>query len=64
VAGSLVLASLAAQELLRLLVEPGLQQGRRLDLVRGVPTVRATQRLPGCVCGAEPAPVGERPAGG
>jgi adenylyltransferase/sulfurtransferase len=63
VAGSLVLASLAAQELLRLLVEPALKDGRRLDLVRGVPTVRVTQRLPGCVCGAEPAPGGEAPAG-
>jgi adenylyltransferase/sulfurtransferase len=64
VAGSLVLASLAAQELLRLLVEPALMEGRRLDLVRGVPTVRRTQRLPGCVCGAEPVTPGEDPAGG
>lgn len=53
VAGSLALSSLAAQELLRLLVEPELKEGRRIDVVRGVPTVRATQRLPGCVCGLE-----------
>ena len=52
VPASLALASLAAQELLRLLVEPEVKEGRRFDLVRGVPTVRVTQRLPGCVCGA------------
>jgi molybdopterin converting factor small subunit len=50
-AGALGLASLAAQELLRLLVEPEEKEGRRFDLVRGVTTVQATQRLPGCVCG-------------
>jgi adenylyltransferase/sulfurtransferase len=64
VAGSLVLASLAAQELLRLLVEPAVLEGRRLDLVRGVPTVRATQRLPGCACGAGAVAGGEAGAGG
>jgi adenylyltransferase/sulfurtransferase len=48
--GSLALASLAAQELLRLLVEPEVTDGRRFDLVRGVPSVRPTQRLPGCAC--------------
>lgn len=57
VAGSLALASLAAQELLRLLVEPELKEGRRLDLVRGVSTVRSTVRLPGCVCAVQ-APAG------
>jgi adenylyltransferase/sulfurtransferase len=57
-AGALALASLAAQELLRLLVEPELKEGRRIDMVRGVPSVRQTQRLPGCVCGVE------TPAGG
>jgi adenylyltransferase/sulfurtransferase len=51
VAGSLALASLAAQELLRLLVEPEVTEGRRFDLVRGVPSMRPTQRLPGCGCG-------------
>jgi molybdopterin-synthase adenylyltransferase len=51
VPGALALASLAAQELLRLLVEPEVREGRRIDLVRGVPSVRPTQRLPGCVCG-------------
>ena len=52
VPGSLAMASLAAQELLRLLVEPEVKEGRRIDVVRGVPSVRPTQRLPGCVCGA------------
>jgi molybdopterin converting factor small subunit len=52
VPGALALASLAAQELLRLLVEPESKDGRRIDVVRGVPSVRPTQRLPGCVCGA------------
>ncbi len=51
VPGALALASLAAQELLRLLVEPEVKEGRRFDVVRGVPSVRPTQRLPGCVCG-------------
>lgn len=55
VPGALALASLAAQELLRLLVEPDAKEGRRIDVVRGVPTLRATQRLPGCVCGEVPA---------
>jgi adenylyltransferase/sulfurtransferase len=50
-AGALALASLAAQELLRLVVEPDATDGRRFDLVRGVPGVQPTQRLPGCVCG-------------
>jgi len=54
VPGALALASLAAQELLRLLVEPALVEGRRFDLVRGVPGVRPTQRLPGCACGEGP----------
>jgi adenylyltransferase/sulfurtransferase len=54
VAGALALASLAAQELLRLVVEPEAKEGRRIDMVRGVPSVRQTQRLPGCVCGETP----------
>jgi adenylyltransferase/sulfurtransferase len=55
VPGALALASLAAQELLRLLVEPELKDGRRFDVVRGVPSLRPTQRLPGCVCGRQEA---------
>jgi len=56
VAGALALASLAAQELLRLVVEPEVKEGRRIDMVRGVPSVRQTQRLPGCVCAGETPP--------
>ncbi len=55
VPGALALASLAAQELLRLMVEPEVKEGRRFDVVRGVPSVRVTQRLPGCVCGRDEA---------
>jgi adenylyltransferase/sulfurtransferase len=62
VAASLALASLAAQELLRLVVEPEVKEGRRFDVVRGVPGVRATQRLPGCVCG-QTGTASEVPAG-
>jgi adenylyltransferase/sulfurtransferase len=58
VAGALALASLAAQELLRLLVEPELRDGRRVDVVRGVTTVRGTSRLPGCACAGEAPTVG------
>ena len=58
VAGALALASLAAQELLRLVVEPETKEGRRIDMVRGVPSVRQTQRLPGCVCAGEAPPAG------
>ena len=58
--GALALASMAAQELLRLLVEPEVTEGRRFDFVRGVPSVRITQRLPGCVCGVAE---GERASG-
>jgi len=58
VAGALALASLAAQELLRLVVEPEAKEGRRIDMVRGVPSVRQTQRLPGCICAGE-APAGD-----
>jgi TusA-related sulfurtransferase len=56
--GALALASLAAQELLRLVVEPGEGEGRRFDLVRGLPSVRTTRRLPACACGQEESLVG------
>jgi adenylyltransferase/sulfurtransferase len=56
--GALALASLAAQEMLRLVVEPNEREGRRFDLVRGLPSVRPTRRLPGCACGQEESPVG------
>lgn len=44
-------AALAAEELVLLLADPSLLGGRRIDLVRGVPSVRATTRLVGCSCG-------------
>jgi hypothetical protein len=56
VPGSLALASLAAQELLQLMVDPAIAEGRRIDVVRGVPSARATTRLPGCACGQAEAP--------
>lgn len=52
--GAGALSALAAQELLQILAVPGSLPGRRVDLVRGVTTVRPTARLPGCACGAEP----------
>jgi adenylyltransferase/sulfurtransferase len=56
--GIAALAALAAQELLLMIAFPGTVPGRRLDLVRGVTTIRATTRLPGCVCaGAIPTAV-------
>jgi adenylyltransferase/sulfurtransferase len=48
--GVAALSAAAAGELLLLLASPGSVAGRRIDLVRGVSTVRATARLPGCVC--------------
>jgi hypothetical protein len=35
----------------QLVALPGTVPGRRLDLVRGVATVRPTARLAGCACG-------------
>jgi molybdopterin-synthase adenylyltransferase len=49
--GIAALSALAAQELLLLVAMPGTVTGRRIDLVRGVTTTRATARLPGCACG-------------
>jgi adenylyltransferase/sulfurtransferase len=54
VPGVAALAALAASELVQLVALPGAITGRRLDLVRGVVTVRATARLAGCACGAAP----------
>jgi len=48
--GIAALSALAAQELLLLVALPGTVTGRRIDLVRGVTTTRATARLPGCAC--------------
>jgi adenylyltransferase/sulfurtransferase len=59
VPGSLPLASLAAQELLQLVVDPSAGGGRRIDVVRGVPSARPTTRLPGCACGRAEAAPGE-----
>jgi adenylyltransferase/sulfurtransferase len=52
------LAALAAQELVQLVALPGAVTGRKLELLRGVPTARPTVRLAGCACGkaaAQPA---------
>lgn len=48
--GASALSAAAAGELLLLVASPGSVPGRRVDLVRGVTTVRATARLPGCAC--------------
>jgi adenylyltransferase/sulfurtransferase len=63
--GAAALAALAAQELLQLIADPAAVQGRRLELVRGVTSSRATIRLPGCQCAPpQPAPeAGEAGAG-
>lgn len=52
VAGAGALSILAAQELILLLADPAAAAGRRIDVTRGVPAVRATARLAGCACGA------------
>ncbi len=53
-AGVAAVGALAALELV-LLVAGASQapQGRRIDLVRGQPSTRATARVPGCACGGE-----------
>jgi adenylyltransferase/sulfurtransferase len=53
VAGAAALAALAAEELILLLAKPDAAAGRRIDLTRGVPAVRATARLAGCACGQQ-----------
>lgn len=54
--GAAALASLAALELVLLVAATEPVRGRRIELLRGVPTVRPTLRLAGCVCaGAQPA---------
>lgn len=50
-AGAAALSALAAEELVLLLAAPTAVPGRRVDLTRGVPSVRATARLAGCACG-------------
>lgn len=54
VAGIAGLSALAAAELLHLLAQPVGMTGRRIDVVRGVPTTHPTARSPGCAC-AQPA---------
>lgn len=49
-AGIAGLSALAATELLVLLAPQKGVSGRRIDIVRGVPTTRPTVRVPGCVC--------------
>lgn len=48
--GVAALSSLAAAELVQMIAVPGSIPGRRIDLVRGVATLRPTARLPGCAC--------------
>jgi molybdopterin-synthase adenylyltransferase len=50
------LAALGAQELLQHIADPTLVAGRRIDMVRGMPSVRAPSRLPGCACAPPPKP--------
>jgi adenylyltransferase/sulfurtransferase len=52
--GVAALAALAAAELVQMIALPGAITGRRLDLVRGVATMRPTARLAGCACGLDP----------
>ncbi len=49
--GAAALAALASQELVQMIALPGTVAGRRLDLLRGVTSLRPTQRLAGCACG-------------
>ena len=58
--GAAALASLGAQELLLLVADPAATAGRRFELVRGVSSMRATARMPGCACHPPAAP-GEAP---
>lgn len=51
--GAAALSALAAAELVQMIALPGAIPGRRLDLVRGVATVRPTVRLAGCACGVD-----------
>jgi adenylyltransferase/sulfurtransferase len=48
------LGALAALELIQLVADPTRASGRRIDLLRGVPSARATVRIPGCACGGVP----------
>lgn len=54
VAAGAALSALAAAELVQLIALPGSVPGRRLDLVRGIATLRSTARLAGCTCGSGP----------
>jgi hypothetical protein len=49
-AGVAALSALAAVELVQLVALPGSLPGRRLELVRGVASMRPTVSLPGCAC--------------
>jgi hypothetical protein len=50
VPGAAALAALASQELIQMIALPGSMSGRRIDLLRGVASVRPTARLAGCAC--------------
>lgn len=51
--GAAAVAALASEELILMLARPETARGRRIDLTRGVPSVRVTARLAGCACGAD-----------
>jgi adenylyltransferase/sulfurtransferase len=50
-AATAALGALAALELIHLIADPADAGGRRIDLLRGVPSARGTVRIPGCACG-------------
>jgi adenylyltransferase/sulfurtransferase len=52
--GAAALSVLAAQELVLLVADRSMTGGRRIDLTRGVPSMKATARLAGCICGSAP----------
>jgi adenylyltransferase/sulfurtransferase len=54
-AGAAALSALAAQELLLLIADPGATAGRRIEMIRGVSTLRPSARLLGCACTPPPA---------
>lgn len=56
--GAAAVAALAAHELIQLVALPGTVAGRRLDVVRGLATLKPTVRLAGCACGGGPARAG------
>jgi adenylyltransferase/sulfurtransferase len=60
-AGAAALSALAAAELVHMIAMPGSIPGRRIELLRGVATVRLSARLAGCACAAD---AGSEPGAG